>query len=130
MVNLLDRCADDLLKLTREDAGPSAPTGPLGEQGIHGPKLPIETDETIQRCSADAEFPGDIRNVVGREASTMAPQQLSNSLVPPPSLCPDRRLGTGLVIGSIVLHSFLQTTSVRRRGSGDRADRSGSHALF
>src|SRR5215208_7930058 len=85
----IDRRADNRLEFIGEDAGPSAPTGPLGEQGIYASKRPIQADETIQRCSADAEFPSDIRNVAGREASTITLQQLSDSLVPPPSLCPD-----------------------------------------
>src|SRR3954447_17374595 len=115
-VSLLDCRADNPLKLTGEDAGPSAPSGPPRQQGLHALKLPIETDETIQSCPTDLEFPSDVRNVAGREASMMTPQQLADGLVPPVSLCPDSRLDTVLVIGSVVLHSLLRATSVRRRG--------------
>jgi hypothetical protein len=86
----IDRRMNHRLEFIGEDAGPSAPTGPLGEQGIYASKRPIQADETIQRCSADAELPSHIGHVAGREASTMTPQQLSDGLVPPISLCPDR----------------------------------------
>src|SRR3954453_17235722 len=129
-VGLLDRLVDDPLKFTGEDTGPFPPTGPFREQSFHASKRPVSFDQMIQSGSADAEVLSNIRHVAGCEASTMAPQQLSDGLVPPTPRCPDRRLNPVLVLRLVAVHPLLRATRGSSSGSGDRAATDQAHTLF